>query len=483
MKRQQILILLFALFPEAILESTLIPLYPFMVRHLLDIPESQVGYYSGLLGSAFYMPLFLTNILWGGVSDRMGKKPVLLAGLFVCLGTTILIGLSSSFTIAVLCRFIAGVFGANSTVSKGMLGTMNPDQESRGLAYSWYGSVYGISGIIGPILGGLLSNPAHLYPGWFSRDGFFGKCPYFLACLFPALLAICSIFSTIYLLEDVSSYSRIEQDDEILSDLPMTPISSHQDIHKSSQVPIKLLKRKDSDMDSDILIDQSVERSGGENETSVRRTSDVTSNNNGYYYYLKALSWSSLGAITLYCIIAFVNMGYFCSLPLYFSLAVSDGGIGLNSRETSLFMMIISSTKLFAQLFVVQGVLTRLGETINTYRWAMFGYVPAHILIALTRILPTYLVFSYTIFLMLFFGVFESLSYTSVILRITETAESSLFGFTHGFASTMAACARMLAPSVTGALFEFGHGIGMVSLVFYTSAVLSFLAFVLSMKI
>jgi hypothetical protein len=233
-------------------------------------------------------------------------------------------------------------------------------------------------------------------------------------------------------------------------------------------------------MDSDILIDQSV---GGENETSVRRTSDVTSNSNGYYYYLKALSWSSLGAITLYCIIAFVNMGYFCSLPLYFSLAVSDGGIGLNSRETSLFMMIISSTKLVAQLFIVQGVLTRLGETINTYRWAMFGYVPAHILIALTRILPTYLVFSYTIFLMLFFGVFESLSYTSVILRITETAESSLFGFTHGFASTMAACARMLAPSVTGALFEFGHAIGMVSLVFYISAVLSFLAFVLSMKI
>jgi MFS family permease len=132
-QKQKILLVLLGLLPEALLDYSLIPLYPFMVRHLMpNEPESSIGFYSGLLASAFYMPLFIMNVVWGAASDRLGRKPILLAGMLVCLATTMVTGYTNNYTIVLACRFLAGIFGANSTVAKGMIGAL--DQESR----AWY---------------------------------------------------------------------------------------------------------------------------------------------------------------------------------------------------------------------------------------------------------------------------------------------------------------------------------------------------------
>ena len=69
----QIYLLLGSILPEALLESMLLPLYPYIVRHLLP-DSSDVGYYTGVFSAAFYMPLFLMNIVWGSASDRIGRK-------------------------------------------------------------------------------------------------------------------------------------------------------------------------------------------------------------------------------------------------------------------------------------------------------------------------------------------------------------------------------------------------------------------------
>lgn len=133
----KILILLAGLIPEAILEYTLIPLYPFMVRHLLP-NETEIGYYSGLLGSAFYLPLFIMNVVWGAASDRFGRKPILVAGIIVCFISTVGLGISESYGFTLACRFLAGLFGANSTVAKGMIGDIARDQRSRAWGYAMY---------------------------------------------------------------------------------------------------------------------------------------------------------------------------------------------------------------------------------------------------------------------------------------------------------------------------------------------------------
>jgi ATP-dependent RNA helicase DHX8/PRP22 len=59
------------------------------------------------------------NIVWGWLSDQYGRKTILLVGIFFCFLTTLMLGLSKSYWLTLSCRFLAGVFGSNSTIAKG----------------------------------------------------------------------------------------------------------------------------------------------------------------------------------------------------------------------------------------------------------------------------------------------------------------------------------------------------------------------------
>ena len=155
MKKTQILYLLLSFFPEYLLETMLNPLFPFMVKTYLRNTENNVGYYTGLIGSAFFTPLFIMNTFWGSAMDKVGPKLILLLGLLVCSCCSLGLGLATSFWVAFACRFIAGMFGANSTVTKGTLGEES-DPVQRAWAYSQYGAIHGVAGIIGPLLGGMI---------------------------------------------------------------------------------------------------------------------------------------------------------------------------------------------------------------------------------------------------------------------------------------------------------------------------------------
>ncbi|KAI9319546.1 major facilitator superfamily domain-containing protein [Obelidium mucronatum] len=158
----QTYLMLLSLLPEAVTEKMLAPLVPFMVRMLSqDLPAEEqdqvVGQRAGLLTGVFYLPLLVMNVVWGALSDRMGRKPILILGLLFGGLTTFVLGInSSSFTIALLCRFLAGVFGGNSAVAKGGLGEIHATESGRAWAYSLYGSLYAVSGILGPLIGGML---------------------------------------------------------------------------------------------------------------------------------------------------------------------------------------------------------------------------------------------------------------------------------------------------------------------------------------
>lgn len=152
----QIFCLLATIFPEAVIEYLVTPLLPFMVRSFAAsnsaagagaaASDKNVGYLTGLLGSSFYAPLLVTNAMWGGLSDHIGRKPVLVLGLIFGGLSTFVLGLSRTFWLAFLCRFVAGIFGANSTVVKGRLGECS-DEVQRAWGYSMYGALFGLGEI------------------------------------------------------------------------------------------------------------------------------------------------------------------------------------------------------------------------------------------------------------------------------------------------------------------------------------------------
>ncbi|KAL3533352.1 hypothetical protein ACH5RR_006873 [Cinchona calisaya] len=170
--------------------SSLFPFLYFMIRdfHVAKM-EEDIGYYAGYVGSSFMFGRALTSLLWGLVADRYGRKPVILIGTVAVVIFNTLFGLSTNFWMAVSTRFVLGSLC-------GVLGPMRAyaseicRKDYQALAMSVISTSWGVGLVIGPALGGYLSQPADKYPEFFSKESVFGRFPYLLPCLLISLFAL-----------------------------------------------------------------------------------------------------------------------------------------------------------------------------------------------------------------------------------------------------------------------------------------------------
>jgi MFS family permease len=70
--------------------------------------KTQISWYAGLVTSAFTIAEFSTSLFWGRLSDKVGRKPVLLMGLGGTGLSVLLFGFSQSLTVALFARFLGG---------------------------------------------------------------------------------------------------------------------------------------------------------------------------------------------------------------------------------------------------------------------------------------------------------------------------------------------------------------------------------------
>lgn len=71
--------------------------------------ESEISIYAGLLTSAFTIAEFLAGIAWGKISDKIGRKPVILIGLAGTALSMMMFGLAPNFPVALLARALGGL--------------------------------------------------------------------------------------------------------------------------------------------------------------------------------------------------------------------------------------------------------------------------------------------------------------------------------------------------------------------------------------
>jgi MFS family permease len=173
--------------------------FPYMSALILSFPglaksPGEVGLYASLLAATFSMAQFLFSLFWGHLSDRIGRKPVLLVGLTGnCIMMT-LFGLSKEYWQAMVIRFMAGALNGNIGVVKCILAEMSDDSNIAS-AFGWLNLVWTAGSIIGPLIGGLLSNP--IKSGLVPEDNvFFQEYPFFL----PPLASVLASFIGLILL-------------------------------------------------------------------------------------------------------------------------------------------------------------------------------------------------------------------------------------------------------------------------------------------
>lgn len=107
---------------------------------------------------------FLLAPVWGRLSDRVGRRPVMLLGLFGSAVAYALFGLAASLLALVVSRVLSGSVGATVNVAQAALAdTTPPEQRSR--AMGAIGAAFGLAFTIGPALGGLTSRLGEGAPG------------------------------------------------------------------------------------------------------------------------------------------------------------------------------------------------------------------------------------------------------------------------------------------------------------------------------
>ncbi|KZV87301.1 MFS general substrate transporter [Exidia glandulosa HHB12029] len=207
----QLTILCLVRLAEPIAYTQVFPYVNRMMEHLhvTDDPR-QIGFYSGLVESVFSFAQLLFIFQWGRLSDRIGRKPIILCGLCGSALSTMCFGLSSSLPAALAARMLAGGLAGNAAVIQSMLGELT-DETNQARAFPLLGLCWNLGCIIGPLIGGALSEPATGYPAVFGRIQFLKDYPFFLPCAVSCSLTLCSIILGYIALEETLPSKLLEK--------------------------------------------------------------------------------------------------------------------------------------------------------------------------------------------------------------------------------------------------------------------------------
>ncbi len=151
MKRQPLAILFVYVVVELLGFSLILPLLPYFARQFSASPLV-----IGLLGSSNALAQVIGAPIIGRLSDRWGRRPLLLVGTAASFAGFVMLGLARSLPLLFASRVLDGLLGGNLALAQAYI-TDVTDEASRAKSLGILGAAFGIGFIIGPAAGGFLS--------------------------------------------------------------------------------------------------------------------------------------------------------------------------------------------------------------------------------------------------------------------------------------------------------------------------------------
>lgn len=170
------------------------PYLPQMASTFPEVKPGSVGLYVGTIASSFALAQFATNFFWGWLSDRIGRKPVILAGTLLTAACFLAFGFCRTLWQAVLVQVFMGIVNGNAGVVSTCLGEIT-DRSNQSRAFIYLPVIYGLGGITGPVVGGLLVGN-NAVP---TKDD---PYPYLYPNLLSAGVLMVDLFVTMFFLEE-----------------------------------------------------------------------------------------------------------------------------------------------------------------------------------------------------------------------------------------------------------------------------------------
>ncbi|ESZ89563.1 hypothetical protein SBOR_10054 [Sclerotinia borealis F-4128] len=451
-KKQLAILAVIALAEQTALNS-ISPYLPQMTSKFPEVDPSQIGLYVGTIASSFALAQFTTNFFWGWLSDRIGRKPVVMLGTLLTSACFVAFGFCRTLWQAVLVQALMGMVNGNQGVISTCLGEIT-DRSNQSKAFVYLPVIYGIGGITGPALGGLLifeENP--------FNKGYPNPYPYLLPNLFAA---------SILLLDLVLTGIFLEESLEEAKDLPplkhrmrslftymwqFTGGARHPTYTRS---PSRRALLHDSDDSDD---------EGSETSSLLSMADFFHSSNEAQLTYKEVLNRDTMLLLGTYLIFQLSNISFNSLYPIFAS-APERTGRGLSPSEIGLSLSFAGAVTIVFQVCIFGKLKEKMGNK-ATYRAGLLLFFISMMLMpwigykdspALFGIGNGKLWLWVELGLVLLIKTVAAVGgLTSALLLITNSAPNhGVLGTLNGLAQTLSAAGRAAGPFLSGGLFTLG---------------------------
>lgn len=468
-------------FAEPISFTSINPYLFFMIKSF-NVKERDVGFYAGVVSSSFPLAEFATGVFWGRLSDKLGRRKVILICLGGCIIPTLLFGFSESVLSAVVWRTITGLINGNAPVIATACAELVTFKAHQALAFSIVPISWSVGSILGPIIGGTLADPVGQHPELFHgklRD-FFVRFPFALPNIVASILfAIALVFGVIYLKE-----TRIEADATLEdggSIMETTSLLSHNPVSQGhmrrgsvvsisttqAYEPALLILPPTQEDDNSHYLEPPAHLHGHRrsrsrpNTPAASRAPPPATTSSSFWDDAKQFNFQIQLALFLFALLAFHTMAGDQIFPLFCSTSREAGGLALDAKSVGALYSVTSIGSLAMQV-IFPYAHRLLGSKGCLVASSITGII-AYVLLPCLVYLPTGAwLFTGSCVAILFLRASSILGYPAITILLTNAVPaptiknpSSILGTVNGMSQSVGSLARSLGSLTMGAVFAW----------------------------
>ncbi|BFZ58295.1 hypothetical protein PYCC9005_005357 [Savitreella phatthalungensis] len=436
--KDQLVVLALCRFAEPLANTSILSYLYYLLRSFdPDASPSVLSARAGYVAVSFALGQFCSGAFWGKTSDRIGRKPVIMIGTAGTVVASVALALSSKLVHVVLARFIAGLLNGNVGVMRTMVSEIVPKGPNRGRAFLILPMCFNIGSIVGPILGGFLSEPnspnssLRWLVSTLGLTNFFERYPFALPNLASAAILLNSWLLAWALLRETLTH----------------PAGGYELV--------------------------------AEGESHRSRTRLLT----------PLVRWT----LFAFALLPLHVSSHMQLLPIFLSLPVGQssgllsftGGLGFTASQVGMVISVAGGIGIILQLFVFPRVQDKVG-TMGCYRWGMPVFVIAYVVTPfLSRLghrgtLAWALIFPLT-FLAVLARTF--VGPCSVVLLNDSCEDPTQLGAVNGLGQSLSSLSRVIGPLSASTLLAWGQNHGCVGIAFWFLAIEASLGFITAGKL
>jgi MFS family permease len=346
--------------------NSISPYLPEMTSTFPEVDVGHIGLYVGTIASSFALAQFATNFFWGWLSDRIGRKPVIMLGTVLTAACFIAFGFCRTLWQAILVQALMGLVNGNQGVISTCLGEIT-DRSNQSKAFVYLPVIYGIGGITGPALGGLLvfqNNP--------FKKGQKNPYAYLLPNLFSATILLIDLILTGFFLEESLEEARDlpplkKRVENLFSWLWQFTGGARHPTYLRNQVHRNSRARVDGTMGEDTE-DETTDNES-ENQ-SLLSMPEIFSNNNHHLTSKEIFNRDTILLLGTYLVFQLSNISFNSLYPIFAS-APEPAGRTLSPEEIGLSLSFAGIVTIVFQVGIFGKLKEKMGNK-RTYRAGLF---------------------------------------------------------------------------------------------------------------